>query len=289
MKLFKSKKIEKEFQKAYDDLLDGWSIETQSQWVRSEFGETHVIISGPDNGEPLVLLPGTQATAAMWGPVISKLSSNRRIYSFDLIDQVGRSRPERVLTSSNDCVEWIEQTLDALNLSKVDIVGNSLGSFIVATFAHSRPTRVNKVILTAPAATVSNISLLYILQVLITLMLPFKGLTKRFLNTLSQGNVKSTSTLYKVLYLAMSESKVISKVVPRLLSDKELSALSMPLLLILGEKDKANKTKALNIHKKLLPLIPNVKCKVLPNAGHLWSPEQFKDSGQLIEEFLSCS
>ncbi|MCE2593687.1 alpha/beta hydrolase [Motilimonas cestriensis] len=287
MKLFKSKKSEIEFQKAYDNLLEDWGVETQSQWVRSEFGETHIIVTGPDNGKPLVLLPGAQGTAAMWGPAISKLSNSRRIYSFDLIDQVGRSRPERILTSPKDCVEWIEQTLDALNLSKVDIVGNSLGSFMVASFASRRPERVNKVILTAPAATVANISFLYIFQVILTLMMPFKGLTKRFLNSSSQGNVKSSSPLYKLLYLAMSESKVISKVVPRLLSDKELSTLSMPFLLILGEKDKVNKAKALNIHKKLLQLVPSAECKILPNAGHLWNREQFRDSGQLIEEFLN--
>ncbi|WP_434340297.1 alpha/beta fold hydrolase [Motilimonas cestriensis] len=287
MKLFKSLKSEIEFQKAYDNLLDDWAVETQSLWVRSEFGETHIIVTGPENGKPLVLLPGAQGTAAMWGDVISELSVSRRIYSFDLIDQVGRSRPEKILTSPTDCVEWIEQTLDVLSLSKVDIVGNSLGSFMVASFASQRPERVNKVILSAPAATVANISLLYIFQVIITLIIPFKGLTKRFLELSSQGYVKPSSPLYKLLFLAMSESKVNSKVVPHLLSDKQLSLLSMPLLLILGEKDKVNKANALNIHKKILQILPNAECKILPNAGHLWSSEQFRHSGKLIEAFLN--
>lgn len=126
LSLFKSASAEARFQAAYRSLLNDWKNEFQSTWVNTDFGETHVIISGSLNNPPLVMIPGAQGTAGMWGSVASVLSHTRQICCIDLIDQVGLSRPGKALSSIDDSNLWLKQTLDGLGLGRVDAVNSRL-------------------------------------------------------------------------------------------------------------------------------------------------------------------
>lgn len=290
-KLFRSAANEQRFQTSYTSLLEGWDVGYRSVFVDTEFGRTHVISSG-DSGSPVVLVPGAQGTAGMWGQVVSKLSTTHKTFSIDLIDQVGRSEPARVLTNSEDSTLWLKQTLDALNLhqvDQVDLVGNSLGSFVSASYACRYPERVRTLTLTAPAATVSNVRLGYIAQVLFSMNLPGGYWKKRFLLKSGAGLVTEEDKLFGVLYAAMQNSNVVSQLIPRYLGRRELAKLQMPVLLILGQKDGVNNESPTEITQKMSGMLPQFNCEVFDDAGHLWAPKHFDQAGQLIETFLRNS
>jgi len=287
LKLFKSSSAEARFHLAYESLLADWENDFQSEWVNTDFGETHVITSGLPNGTPLVLIPGAQGTAGSWGSVISGLSNGRKIYCIDLIDQVGLSRPTSVLSNTADSDLWLMQTLDGLGLDQVDVVGSSLGSFIAAKFASAYPKRIRTLTLTAPAATIANINLFYILQVILVMTIPGSFLKTRFLLKSGAGQIDAKNSLFKVLHAAMFGSSVISKLIPRLLTNDELEALEMPVLLILGEKDIVNTQTPSAICEKLATHIQKLRCEIFADAGHLWAPKHFKSAGEFIESFLS--
>jgi pimeloyl-ACP methyl ester carboxylesterase len=63
------------FIEKYDAVLVDWPVSCEERDVRTEFGTTHVIVSGPESAPPLVLLHGAGATALMW----------RRCYCIDTI------------------------------------------------------------------------------------------------------------------------------------------------------------------------------------------------------------
>ena len=54
---------------------------------------THVIVSGPKDAPPLVLLHGYMATSAMWSPNIGDFSKDYRVYAIDVMGQPSKSIP----------------------------------------------------------------------------------------------------------------------------------------------------------------------------------------------------
>ncbi|MCP4178720.1 MAG: alpha/beta hydrolase [bacterium] len=287
--LFDTTESREKFIKAYNELMDTWTLPYDSKWVETSFGKTHVIVSGPSEGEPLVLLPGAQATSGMWGPMILTLSKKRRVYCIDLIDQVGLSQPVKVLTGTQDSNTWLKETLDGLKLTKIDIGGNSLGSFLASMFAVAYPERVRKLVLTAPAATVSGVRILYIIKILLVSMVSNISVKTLFLKKTAAGKVDSKNKLFQVLLMAMTESKVISKIMPRPLSAEEIHSLKSPILLILGSKDISANKSTDRIVKELSELKANIQFEILEDAGHIWTEHQYQYAGEKIDQFLDIS
>ena len=72
---FRTPQARARFIEKYDAVVADWPVPCEERDVRTGFGTTHVIVSGPETGPPLVLLHGAGATAAMWRPVIEALSA----------------------------------------------------------------------------------------------------------------------------------------------------------------------------------------------------------------------
>lgn len=287
--VFKTPKSREEFLEAYDLLMETWPLPYENKWIDTSFGKTHVVVSGPIHGEPLVLLPGVQATNGMWGPMIPALAKKRRVYCIGLIDQVGLSQPKKVLTGTEDSNAWLKETLDGLNLTKVDMGGNSLGSFMVSVFASSYPERVKKMVLTAPAATFSDINIRYIIKVLFASAVSGLSVKKRFLKKTAAGLVDDKNRLFQILLSAMTGSKIISKITPRALTADELCSIKSPALIILGEKDITSGKNAERVVKEISELKQNFQFEIFEGAGHLWTEQHYISAGNKMEQFLDDS
>lgn len=282
---YKSPEAEARFQSDYENLLGVWDIAFESRWVSTEYGESHLLVAGCDEAPPMVLVPGAQGTSGMWRSIAAALAPVRRLYCLDHIDQVGPSRPRRVLSDPNDSDAWLGQVLDGLGLEHVDLLGNSIGSFICGKYASAYPDRLRSLVLTAPAATVASVSPLYILQVLVSMNLPGVFLKDRFLLRSGAGKVSADDPLFRVLRSAMYEGRVVSKLLPRSLTPTELASLSMPVLLIQGGRDKVNSITAAEVCEKLDELVPIIICENFEDAGHLWAPEHFSKAGVVVRAF----
>lgn len=284
--LFNTSESQESFLQAYNLLMEKWTVPYEDKWIDTSFGKTHVVVSGPADGEPLVLLPGTQATSGMWGPMIPILTKTRRVFCIDIIDQVGLSQPKKVLKNTQDSNTWLEETLNGLGLNKVSIGGNSLGSFLASMFAIAHPERVKKVILTAPAATVSGVRPFYIINVIFTSLVSSLSIKKRFIQKNAVDLVDENNKLFQVLLKAMVGSKIISKITPRPLTVDELCKLKSPTLLILGAKDITSNKAVDDIVEEISKLKVNFQFEILEDAGHLWTEQQYIFAGNKIEQFL---
>src|SRR5689334_14744214 len=116
---FKSADGEDEFLAAYGAAMTLWPIPYEELDIGSQFGKTHVIVSGPPNAPPVVLLHGYMATSAMWAPNIADLAAQHRVYAIDVMGQPSKSVPEDPVRSAADFVVWLTETLDALRLDRV--------------------------------------------------------------------------------------------------------------------------------------------------------------------------
>ena len=89
--LFKNRKEELKYINAYNKSLKLWPVPYEEKDITTSLGKAHVIISGPVNGEPLVLLHGMDASSTMWYPNVKAFSENYRIYAIDYIMEAGKS------------------------------------------------------------------------------------------------------------------------------------------------------------------------------------------------------
>lgn len=101
-------------------------------------------------GEPITFLhgsgPGVTAWAN-WGRLFPLIKDDFRIIAPDLS---GFGYTERVPGMVNNMPNWVKQTvdlLDALNIEKTNLVGNSFGGALALSMAIRHPERINKMVL----------------------------------------------------------------------------------------------------------------------------------------------
>ena len=99
---------------------------------------------------PLVLLQRFRGNLDNWDPaLIDALASNRRVLTFDNAGVGGStgSTPDTIEQMARDAIAFI----DALDLTHVDLLGFSIGSFIAQQIALMRPSLVRRLILASAA------------------------------------------------------------------------------------------------------------------------------------------
>lgn len=107
---------------------------------------------GPDRGVPLVLLTHLGATLDEWDPsFVDALAEDRRVIGVDLPGVGGSTGevPESVAAMADSAIAF----LATLGLSRIDLLGFSLGGFIAQQVALDSPDLVRRLVLagTGPA------------------------------------------------------------------------------------------------------------------------------------------
>ena len=151
--VFKTAQGEAAYMAAYDSDLEKWPVPYETKYVPTSYGDTYMIVSGPVDGEPLILIHGYGSNASHWKTNIAALAQSHRVCALDIIGQVGRSKPVKVFSDRTAFAEWLTEILDALEIEKANMVGYSYGGFITTCYAIEKPERLKKVVLLAPAAT----------------------------------------------------------------------------------------------------------------------------------------
>lgn len=134
----------------YRDYLDAWPVPHTELRVPTAAGETFVLVSGPVDGPPLVLLHGSGANAATWRGDIADWSTRYRVYAVDLPGEPGFSAPTRLRLDSDATAAWLDEVLDALGVAGVAMAGMSLGGWTALDYVLRRPGRVTALVLLCP-------------------------------------------------------------------------------------------------------------------------------------------
>jgi pimeloyl-ACP methyl ester carboxylesterase len=134
-------KLDRELETAQAMLLAGLAPETRVRRIRWSLGETQVFELGA--GSPVLYVHGGLGGAYEIVPFLAALSETHRVFA---VDRPGHGLADPFDYRDTDLFDhgrtFLRDIVDALELSAVDVVANSLGALLSVAFALDDPSRV---------------------------------------------------------------------------------------------------------------------------------------------------
>lgn len=283
--VFRKKEDRTKYIKAYNETLKLWKIPFQEESITTSYGTAHVIISGPKNAEPLVLLHGMDASSTMWYPNIKALSKNHRVYAIDFLMEPGKSVSCGETISKEETIVWYNEIFKHYNLKKFKIVGASRGGWLATLLATQDNSAISKMVLLSPAQTLENLDKMHkASSALMFKLFPNKKKLENTLNAFAFYPEKIDPIYKNQFFLANKFAKTnMSFIQMQPFSKEEIEKINIPVLIMIGDHDIVNSEKSLEKGKELLPKGEMVTIK---NAGHFLTIDQSEIVNQKMIEFL---
>jgi pimeloyl-ACP methyl ester carboxylesterase len=271
-----------EYMAAYEAMFSLWTVPYDAVDIKTGYGSTHINVSGPSVGHPLVLLHGAGLSSTAWFANIAALSTNHRVYAVDIIGDTGKSVADRLIEKRTDYAVWLREVFDGLNIERAYLLGHSYGGWLTLNMALAYPDRLRKIVLLAPAASIYPMSLLAKLG----LRLPFKirpPARSVFKMIASKGTVFEETFIH--LMEMVTKYCLPALMFPTVYTDEELKQIELPTLLLIGAGEKIyNPKKAIDRAQRWMP---DLTAEIIPNVGHTLNMEQPEIINTRVLEFLN--
>jgi pimeloyl-ACP methyl ester carboxylesterase len=251
----------------YRELLDSWPVPHEHLRVQTREGETFVVASGPADAPALLLLHGSMSNATMWMGDVATWARDFRVYAVDMIGEPGLSAPSRPPLGSDAYAGWLDDVLAGLGRSSASIVGASLGGWLAVDYATRRPERVERLALLCPGGIGRQ---KWGVLLVALLLLPFGNWGKRTAMRLALGRAPEAvpaPELRKYLdYMLLVQRHFRPRRGLPVFDDDTLRRLTMPVLVIAGERDAMLDSRA--TRRRLARTAPHAEVRLLPGVGH---------------------
>jgi len=261
--IYSSPEAKSEILDLYKNKLNSLDISYISKVVKTNFGETNVVIVGDQSKRPFVVVHGSNGNAAVGIEPLIPFSSDHCLYAIDVIGQPNLSSEQRPSMKDDSYAIWLDNVLEELNLRDVLIYGMSFGGFIINKTLVHRSDRISRAILHVPAGVVNGNPFIGIFKVLIPMKRYIKTKDKKYLMSFldmafTERDEFAISFLAKVLlHLKMDFTPVPT------LTKKEGSKITKPVHVITADKDAF--FPGLKVLKRLNKILPTLKSQLLLN------------------------
>ena len=291
---FRTPRGEAEYMAAYEASMKLWTVSYEAVDLRSRFGSTHVVICGPRNAQPLVLLHCFATSLTCWAYNVAPLSENHRVYALDMMGQPGKSIPDQPIRSRHELSEWLTDSLDQLGIHRTDLIGYSFGGFTGLNYAMHAPDRVNKLVLLSPAGSLVPLWKQFYVRGIVSSLLP--SLSHLLANRLwfewmfdkPNLNNEKTRRIYDRLLtqfaLGQRHFRSAGGVLPIAYKDDELRGVRSPTLVLIGQQESLLDPVA--AVRRARQLIPRVQAELVPQASHDLPVSRAETVNQRVVAFL---
>ncbi|MDE3722095.1 alpha/beta fold hydrolase [Nocardiopsis sp. N85] len=274
--IYRSEAGEREILRRYREVLDTWPVPAERVRLPTREGETFVLVSGPEDAPPVVLLHGSGANGSVWAGDIASWSRNLRVYAVDMVGEPGLSAPSRPALDSDAVALWLDDVMAGLGLSRAAFVGMSLGGWTALDHAIRRPGRVERLALLCPGGIGRQTPLRLAAALAWS---PFGRWGRR-------RSVRAVLGLH-----APEHAPVVDEVtatfgafLPRterlpVFSDADLRGLEMPVFVVVGGRDRM--FDSARTARRVREHVPRATVTVVPDAGHA-----LVDQGPAVLDFL---
>lgn len=239
-------------------------------------------VTGPEDGNPVILMHGWGCNHATVRSIASALDSHMRVYNIDLPGH-GKSEEPKEIWGVRDFSGLIEKFISINKIVKPSLIGHSFGGRISIILGAEND--IDKIVLVDSAGIKPKRSFSYYRKVysykLMKILLPLILGKKKSEGIISRQRDKRSSDDYR------NSSPVMRGVMSRCVNEdlkKYMPDIKSSVLLIWGENDTATPLKDAEIMKSL---IPDSGLVSFPGCGHysfLDNPYGFR---KVIQNFFN--
>jgi len=224
------------FMAAYEQVFALWPQPCAEFDIETSTATTRVHAYRPHpGGAPVVLLTGAGGNAAAWFPHVAALSEEGPVYGIDMPGDANPSVPRAPLTPPASCAAWLDELLGKLSDRPAHLVGYSYGGWVAMNQAIRAPGRVASITLLDPAGLTRPDARFYrwlTISGLATLTpMPLRRRLARWLD----NPVMLEPELMTLMWAAIRGYRMEPKF-PAVLTDDELRAIDVPVLLVTGAR-----------------------------------------------------
>ncbi|MGH3287327.1 MAG: alpha/beta fold hydrolase, partial [Streptosporangiaceae bacterium] len=224
------------FMAAYDRAFALWPQPVEEFDIETATATTRVHAYRPHpDGAPVVLLTGAGGNAAAWYPHVAALAKDGPVYGIDMPGDANPSVPRALMTPPASCAAWLDELLGKLSDRPAHLVGFSYGGWVAMNQANRAPGRVASITLLDPAGlTKLDARFWWWLSIsgLATLTpMPLRRRLARWLDNPAMLQPELMTLMWAAIRGYRMEPKF-----PGVLTDDELRAIDVPVLLITGAR-----------------------------------------------------
>lgn len=284
--VFKNQKERSAYLQSYNAALQLWQVPFQEDDIITSYGTAHVIIAGPENGQPLVLLHGMDASSTMWFPNIRAFASKYRVYAIDFLMEPGKSISCGESLNKEEIASWYREIFRHYHLEHIDIVAASRGGYYASYLAMQPDSPIQKLVLLSPAQTFEMIDQKNkAIPALLLKFFPNRNKLEKTLHAFSLYPDRINPVYKEQFYLANKYSKSNTSFIQMTpFSDAELGQITCPTLVLIGDHDIVNSATGIARAQRL---IPTVETNTITDAGHFLTIDQAEIINTRVLEFLN--
>ena len=260
---------------------------------------THFVVAG--QGPPVLLVHGLGSSAATWQRTIEPLAERHTVYALDMPGHGDSEKPE-VQYSLEAGVAYLADFLDALNVPRAALVGNSMGGLLSLGMALEHPERVTRLALVDAAGLGRELAMaLRLASLPVVGELMRRGSVFGYARALMRGASYEGRITWSVLVDALRGARIAPEassaelnalrngvnfrgVRPGYILLDRLPELQPPLLIVWGAQDKvlpvAHAYAAVEKH-------PAAQMVVLDQCGHWPQLEQAEEFNRVLQTYLA--
>ena len=222
------------FLAAYERAFALWPQPCEELDIETATATTHVHACRPHpGGEPVVLLSAFNAAGLY--PHVAALAKDGPVYGIDMPGDANPSVPRALMTPPASCAAWLDEFLGKLSDRPAHLVGFSYGGWIAMNQAIRAPGRVASITLLDPAGlTKLDARFWWWLSIsgLATLTpMPLRRRLARWLDLPAMLHQELMTLMWAGTRGYHAEPKF-----PGVLTDDELRAITVPVLLVTGAR-----------------------------------------------------
>lgn len=288
--LYKNEEVKAVAFDSYDRAMELWPVAYDEAWVDTEYGKTHVVVSGPESGKPVFLIPGLFADATMWYANVGPLAGEYRVYTLDLITFGGKSEPsDKRVGEVGDYVAWFEAVMGHFGHSEVAVAGLSYGSWLSLALAREVPESIAAVIMLDPSETFVKMDGGIAWKGFWSFaFFPNRKKYAKFFDWIGGGYTDPQMDVWGEHLLDVVEYGSVGMFdIPqhRVYTAEELTMVSMPVLVVAGGKPILYKDPQ-KFTAAAAAALPDAEIEVVPDTGHSLNVEKADQVNERMLRFL---
>jgi pimeloyl-ACP methyl ester carboxylesterase len=259
------------------------------KYAEMSHGKTRYWEAG--SGYPTILIHGAGWTSGCetWSLNMGPLSEKLRVLAIDCLNWGLGDVFDQELSFAY-LVDHVREFMDVLGIEKANVIGHSMGGWIVSLLAYESPDRINKMVNVAGGGTATRP-----LQNMVDFKVPTpdairEQFTARFPDGVDIDEVSATSIKKTELE---GHGEAFGKVMRHMTNPmtrqryntlRRLPLIKVPTLVLWGREDQTN---ALEMGEATAKAIPGAKLVVFDDTGHMLPQQQSARFNEVVLDFLT--